>query len=186
MDLSGTFDTTNALSGIYLWIIFAYLSTTLNCDLQRLLMKNPIFIHIMGWTSFFFLFTLLDANNKTTMSIILIKTVFVYIMFVLMTKSKWYFVVPVLGILLIDQAIKKRVAIYSQNESTSKASVEAMKIQQAYISYWLNIVIIVLIIVGSLHYMYLQHIEYGKDFSFYKFFIGVNRKCKARTPKYVV
>lgn len=186
LDLSGTFDTTNALSGIYLWIIFGYLSTTLNCDLQRFLLKNPIFTHLMGWTAFFFLFTLLDTNNKTSFSIILIKTIFVYIMFVLMTKSKWYFVVPVLGILLIDQTIKKRVAILSQNEGISKNDLDATRERQALVSHWLNIAIIALIVLGTTHYMYIQYIEYGDKFSIYEFFVAVNRKCKARPPKYVV
>jgi hypothetical protein len=41
----------------------------------------------------------------------------------------------------------------------------------------------VMIIVGTIHYMYLQKLEYGKEFSFSKFFLGFGN-CKGVPPKY--
>lgn len=192
IDFSNTFDTTNALSGMYLWILFGYLATLLNCDLQRFLKSHPLVIHLVGLLTFFFLFTLIDGANKTSVVNIWIKTIFIYILFVLTTKSKWYFVVPVLIILLIDQTLKKHLSYKKQmaedpNTSTdNKLSADKIKQLEESVgkySAFINKAIIVIIIFGVIHYMYLQYIEYGSKFSFYKFFFGVTR-CKDKMPKY--
>lgn len=192
IDFSNTFDTTNALSGMYLWILFGYLAALLNCDLQRFLKSHPLVIHLVGLLTFFFLFTLIDGANKTSVVNIWIKTIFIYILFVLTTKSKWYFVVPVLIILLIDQTLKKHLSYKKQmaedpNTSTdNKLSADKIKQLEESVgkySAFINKAIIVIIIFGVIHYMYLQYIEYGSKFSFYKFFFGVTR-CKDKMPKY--
>jgi hypothetical protein len=191
IDFSNTFDTTNALSGMYLWILFGYLAALLNCDLQRFLKSHPIIIHLVGLLTFFFLFTLIDSANKTSVINIWIKTIFIYILFVLTTKSKWYFVVPVLVILLIDQTLKKDLSYKKQvaedKEATGKKLTpdEIKKLEEHVNQYssFINKAIIVIIICGVIHYMYLQYIEYGNKFSFYKFFLGVTR-CKDKMPVY--
>lgn len=180
-DFSGTFDTTNALSGMFLWLVFGYLSVLLNCDLQRFLQSHQIVLHMFGLVAFFFLFTLLDSNNSSSISLLWVKTVFVYILFILMTKSKWYFVIPVVVLLLVDQILKKNVTIKAASEGED--SVVSEKQFQKSATHYINICIIMLIIIGTLHYMYLQHVEYGKLFSFGKFFLGIT-KCKTRAPTY--
>lgn len=172
MDLSGTFDSTNALSGMFLWLIFGYLSTLLNCDLQRWLRKHPIFIHAFGLVAFFFLFTLIDSNNKTSIGIVWFKTVLIYILFVLMTKSKWYFVIPVLALLLIDQSFKKDLAIKKANSE----NVEKSERRQITLTKFINAFVIALIIIGTIHYAYLQKKQYKNAFSWIAFF-GI-KKCK--------
>lgn len=179
MDLSGTFDTTNALSGMFLWIIFGYLATMLNCDLQRFISMHPLFVHFMGLTAFFFLFTILDSQNKSSLNLIYLKTVLVYALFVMMTKSKWYFVVPVLMLLLVDQATKKQLAFDKAGGKDTSSQEE----RQEAITRILNVMIIVLIVIGTLHYMYLQYIEYGDKFSYFQFFFGMS-KCKRVSPNY--
>lgn len=180
VDLSGTFDTTNALSGMFLWLTFGYLSVLLNCDLQRFLQQHPLVLHAFGLIAFFFLFTLLDSSNDTSLGLLVLKNIIVYVLFVLMTKSKWYFVVPVVGLLLVDQVIKKRLNI---TEAAGNDSVQQQEFQKK-INMIINIMIITLIIVGSIHYMILQRIEYKNRFSFYKFFLGLT-VCKPVAPKYV-
>lgn len=179
LDLTGTFDSTNALTGMYLWLIFGYLSRMLNCDLQRFMSSSVLVTHLMGVTAFFFLFTVIDDNNssKATVGKIWIKTVFIYVLFMLMIKSKWYFVVPVLGLLLVDQTLKQRAKLGS-------SSPEEYENRVGRTSRALNNFIILIIVVGNLHYMYLQWLEYKKDFSFVKFFAGTTNKCKTVAPKY--
>lgn len=193
IDFSNTFDTTNALTGMYLWILFGYLAALLNCDLQRFMKSHPLVIHLVGLLTFFFLFTLIDSSNRTSVKNILIKTIFIYVLFVLTTKAKWYFVVPVLAILLIDQLLKKNLAYEKQLEEDAIVKsedhvdkIEKLEKQVKKYSDFINKLIIVLIIIGSLHYMYLQYIEYGSKFSFFKFFLGVSRKCKDKMPDYDV
>lgn len=179
MNLSGTFDTTYALSCMFLWLIFGFLTTMVNCDIQRFLKTNPIVFHCFGFIAFFFLFTLLDTNNKQSIGIIWLKSLVIYILFVLMTKSKWYFVLPIMALLLIDQSIKKQVAFKEANNE----NVENFKKIQSKITQVINIVIVVLIVIGVIDYIRLQRIEYKGKFSFYKFFITTNT-CKEKALNY--
>lgn len=158
---SQTFDTSFALSSMFLWIVFGFMAVTLNCDLQKLLRNNPFVLHLFGLLAFFFLFTLLDANNEKHVAVVWLKTFVIYILFVLMTKSKWYFVVPVLGLLLVDQTLKKQASF--------KKDPKYYEFQKRY-SDIINKVVIVVIIVGCLQYMWLQKQQHKNKFSFRKFF----------------
>lgn len=172
---SGSFDTTNALSGMFLWLIFSYLSTLLNCDLQRMLRHNPLWIHFFGVVAFFFLFTLLDSNNKTDIWIVWAKTVLLYVLFVLMTKSKWYFVLPVIVLLLMDQTIKKSIAL---REAREERPLDDMRAFQRTVTTVVNVLIVGLVLVGFAQYAYLQKLEYQERFSVYKLLFAVNHACK--------
>ena len=177
VDSSNTFDTTNALSSMYLWIIFAYLSTLLNCDLQRFIKSHPLVMHVVGLTAFFFLFTLLDSKNQTSLGLVWFKTLVIYVLFVLMTKSRWYFVVPVLGLLLLDQSLKRDIGF----KEASGKDVSIEKERQLAISHYLNILIIVLIFIGTAHYMFIQYNDHKKNFSLFTFFFGW-KNCKSIKP----
>ena len=134
---------------MFLWLIFSFLSIMVNCDVQRFIRTNPIFFHLIGLLAFFFLFTLLYSNNTSSIGIIWIKTVFIYLLFLCLIKSKWYFIIPVLGLLLIDQTIKKDIAFKLNKDPIRNLS------QQKKISQYINIVLITLIIIGTIHYMIL-------------------------------
>jgi hypothetical protein len=92
-----------------------------------------------------------------------------------MTKSKWYFVVPVLILLLVDQSYKKNVNFMKSKEE----DVTELETRSKQLSSVINIVIIALILIGTAHYMFLQYNEYGDKFSLYKFFVGWS-KCKEK------
>jgi hypothetical protein len=174
MDLSGTFDTTNALSAMFLWLIFGLMNSMINCDIQRFMANYPYLFHTFGFIAFVFLFTLLDTNNKSSILVIWAKSIFVYALFIMMTKSKWYFVVPVLVLLLIDQSLKKELAFQKQAGKDVKSFEET----QAKVSRWINVAIVVLIVVGTIQYMLLQANEYQEDFDMVKFFFTTSSKCK--------
>jgi cytochrome c biogenesis factor len=91
-----------------------------------------------------------------------------------MTKSKWYFILPALTLLLIDQLVKKNVAIKEANGE----KVDDLKKNQEMITKVINIAIIIIVFIGTLHYMLLQKMEYKENFNFKKFFLGLNKKCK--------
>lgn len=173
LDFSGTFDTTNAMSAMFLWIVFGFLASIINCDLQRIIAKNPIVIHLFGFTAFFFLFTMLDSNNKTSIEVVWFKSFFVYVLFVLMTKARWYFVLAVLALLLVDQSIKKDIAF----EKAGGKDVSVKEDRQRIVSQWVNKLIMVLIAVGVIHYAWRQRSKYGKNFNWFQFFFGVS-KCR--------
>lgn len=170
IDWSQSFDTSTALANMYLWLLFGFLATQLNCDLQRLMQQVPVVRHLVSLLAFFFLFTLIDSNNRSNLLTTWVKTVLVYILFVLTTKSKWFFAVPVLVLLLVDQSLKK----YAQGVKEPERQRE---LQQA--SKVLNAVVFVTIIAGTFDYMLRQKKEYKGRFSYTTFFLGSNRACKA-------
>jgi hypothetical protein len=168
---SGTFDTTNALAGMFLWLIFGFLSHLINCDLQRFLLTNPYWIHFFGIVAFFFLFALVDTNS-TSIGNVWFKTILVYILFIFMTKARWFFAVPVLILLVITQSIKKDIEIKNKNNQDTKK----LELAEDKITGILQILIIILIFVGSAHYMFKQYHDHGKNFTLWKFFFKPN-KC---------
>jgi hypothetical protein len=155
-----TFDTTVAISGLYLWLLFSYLAAMMNCDLQRLMQKNTLFKHLVAIIAFFFLFTVIDANNKAHVGIIWLKTLFVYVLFLMMIKSKWYFTFPVLFILLVDQTIKAHISYLEKNGTVG--DIEYYQNIRAV----LNIIIIVLTVLGFVHYIFRKKSQFGSSFSF--------------------
>ena len=165
------FETTDALSLIILWIVFGYLTVLLNCDLQRLMLKNPMFLHVMALIVFFFLFTTLDPNNTGDFGMLVVKTLFVYVVFILITKSKWYFALPVILLLLVDQLLKRWEALSGTEPS------ERITQNQWYI-YTSRGLISLLVALGTLDYARIQKLEYGKKFSWYTFFFGLSNQCK--------
>lgn len=173
--LQRTFEATNALSNMYLWLLFGFLSTLVNCDLQRLLRSSRLVLHLTSIIAFFFLFTLIDSDNNASLLTTWSKTLVVYVLFLLTTKSKWYFAVPVLGLLLLDQSIKKHV---QYKVAQGDAGDETHLWERA--GRWINYATYALIFVGALHYMVLQKREYGDDFSFGKFIFGSGQPCKAK------
>lgn len=174
--LHWTLDITNALTGVYVWILFGFLSSMLNCDLQRFLRANPLFIHLIGFISVFLLFTLLESKDEFNLMFLVVKTIIVYFLFLFMTKSKWYFTFPVLIMLMLDQIIKKQIEIQKRKGEES--------IKQEQFTNVLTYIIIFCIIFGTLHYIYLQKLEYKNKFSLYKFLLMTNIKCKKKMPFY--
>jgi hypothetical protein len=157
------FDVRTAIAGLYLWLLFGFLSSIVSCDIKLLMTNNVYFRHFVGIISFFLLFTVIDKDNDMDIISIWIKTCFIYFIFLLMTKSKWYFSIPVLLLLLVDQSFKFQI------EFTQKVDPKSNKInyyenirKKVYIS------IIVLIVIGFIHYAIRQYKEFGSKFSFAK------------------
>lgn len=161
-----TFETTSALSAFYLWIAFSYLTGFLNCDIQRFIREHPITQHIIAILTFFFLFTVLDSKNDVGITVIWVKTLFVYFVFIALIKSKWYFVLPSLGLLIADQTIKMHIN-YIEKRNEPKEKIDRMRKARRII----NIVNIVTITLGFAHYLVKQVRDKKDDFSMYKFFL---------------
>lgn len=165
---SKTFGMKYALSALYLWLLFGYLSSMVGCDLQRWMTKNQSFRHIIGIIAFFLLFTLFSENNDNHILSVLIKTVAVYFVFILMTKSKWYFSIPTLLLLVVDQGLKYQ-STYLKKQ---KKSYETLDTIRSYIDYAL----VALIIFGFVSYGIRQKNTFGDKFSFLKLLFS--NKCR--------
>lgn len=181
MITQGVFDTSVALSGLYLWMLFGYLATMMNCDLQRFIKTNVLFRHFIAVASFFFLFTVIDSDNKAPIHIIWMKTLFVYCLYILAIKSKWYFAVPVIGLLLIDQTIKIHVK-YINNNAENDDSKDAAKETENYNSIRSNINTFIIFIIGAgfIHYIFRKYRQFGSKFSLYKLITSESCSMKER------
>jgi len=175
-----------AIAGLYLWLLFGFLSSIVSCDIKRLMTHNVFFRHVVGVISFFLLFTVIEPDNEMDVVSIWIKTFYIYLIFLLMTKSKWYFSIPVLLLLLVDQSLKFQISFEKQKEVKEKGengenvkeieNVEKVEngengstiVRYENIRNKLNVSIIALIVVGFLHYTYRQYNVFGPKFSLVK------------------
>ena len=124
-------DTSDALTGLYLWLLFGFLSTMVNCDIQKLMIENQMFRHLCGVLAFFLLFTILNKNRRNHVFTIWQKTIYLYVLFLMLIKSKWYFSIPILTLLIIDQSIKAHIS-YLNNINPSDNNINYyMKIREA-------------------------------------------------------
>lgn len=141
--------------------------------MQLWMKDNVVFRHFVGIVAFFFLFTVLDQKNQRGIKEVWTKTIIVYAVFVLMTKSKWYFSLPVLILLVIDQNIRihvqdiKKRSANDGNETTRKYE----EMQRA-----IDVLLGILVVMGAGHYAYRQKKEFKDDFGWNKFFLM--SKCK--------
>ena len=108
-------------------------------------------------------------------------TLFLYIFYVLLTKNKWYFSIPIILLVLIDQTIlsenKYLEKIMSENndENNDKNISNTIKNYEKYRLY-LQYTIIGLIIIGFIHYLIRQKIKFKNKFNLFTFIFDV--KCK--------
>lgn len=172
--LTDTFDSKEALSALYLWLLFGFLSSMVSCDMQRWMKDNATFRHFIGIIAFFFLFTVIDRKNKQSVAHVWTKTLFVYFLFILMIKSKWQFSVPVLALLIVDQSIRVQVDYLERTTSDSKENAVTIDKWNQLRSV-LSIILGVLIVAGVIHYAIRQKAEHGSKFSWSTFFF--TSKC---------
>jgi len=169
-----TFDTSTALAGLMLWLLFGFFTSLLGCDLQRLVSQNMYVKHFLTLLSFFFLFTLLDPGNKAGIGKVWLKTVAVYLLFVASTKSKAWASIAVVVLLIIDQTIKMQANYIADSEDPDKDA------KLSRYNQWrkaLYAAIVVIIVAGFVHYLKYQYDEYGNDFDLAKFILGTT-KCR--------
>jgi len=163
------FDARTAIAGLYLWLLFGFLSNIVSCDIKRFMNDNIYFRHFVGLISFFLLFTITDQNNDNDLNItsIWINTFFVYFVFLMMTKSKWYFSIPVLLLIVIDQSYRFQIEFIQKEKKQSIKQTNRVKSYEKIRKY-LYAAIIILIVVGFIHYAVRQYSHFGSKFSFTK------------------
>lgn len=164
-------DARTALMGFYLWLLFGFLSSIINCDIKRLMTTNPYIRHIVGIISLFLLFTVVETENELNIFSIWTKTFFIYFIFLLMTKSKWYFSIPVFLLLIIDQSLKFQIMFEEKRKTNKEVIMRYENIRNN-----LYIIILGVIVAGFLHYAAIQYNYYGSRFSLVKLFLHNN--CK--------
>jgi len=170
--MTTTFDTQSSMAALYLWLVFGYLGVMLNCDIQRFIRENAVIRHVMGIIAFYFLFTVIDSSNTSPVWIVFLKTVGVYVLFVLATKSRWQFAVTTLVLLFADQIIKNHMEyLKKKNNPQDSASLETFqKVRTVLLA-----CIVAVVLSGTVEYFIKQRRDHGQDFNTATFFLGKNR-----------
>jgi hypothetical protein len=163
-----TTDITTLLIAFYLSILIGYKSV-LNCDIQRLLNKNPYINHLVTFFCCFFLLSIFYQTNESIEKIWLI-TFITYIFLMLFLKTTTEIVGVVFVLLIIDQNVK--MTISSKLQKDPNTDVKGLNKLRNYIFYG-NII---LVIIGFSLYFLKQRKEHPTDFSYLTFIFG-NESC---------
>jgi len=175
-------DITNSLMVFYIIMTAGFFGNFFSCDLQRLFTNNIMSKHILAFISAFFVITLVDQNKKRSIPEMLKFTMIIYVIYILSTKAKALFVLPMLIILFIDQLIKTQLDILKEQQNSDKKeqfqsdpiwyeNIPFLEEQRTYLSY----IIIGLIVLGVTHYYVRARLEFGDEFDHAKFFLGTKQ-----------
>ena len=85
----------------------------------------------------------------------------------MMTKSKWYFSIPVLLLIVIDQSYRFQIEFIQKEKKQSIKQTNRVKSYEKIRKY-LYAAIIILIVVGFIHYAVRQYTQFGNNFSIMK------------------
>lgn len=180
----------DALLIFYIILMARFFENFFSCDLQRLFLYNVYAKHIIAFISAFFLITLVDqdASKAKNISELFLTTFKIYALYIMSTKAKAYFVLPMIIVLFIDQVLKIQIDIMERAHDEKEAMedlatkidaktkkqerIDILKRIRAYLTY----VIVTLIVVGMLHYYVRARLEFKDQFSHSAFFFGT-RKC---------
>jgi hypothetical protein len=156
-----------------------FLAETFPCRLQNVLRNNMTVKHLFGlFTMIFFVVLTSGIKNKNILNIIK-NAVFLYIIFMLITKCQkhlFFIIIVLLGTTYIINIIKEQ-----EIENNKKEFDENKDNIYDTITFILYIAIFIFIIVGVLLYVGEKKIEYKKNFNYITFFIG-RPSCKGESP----
>lgn len=153
------------IAAFYLWLLFGYLSDTVGCDIQRLMRKNGVFRHFVALLTFIIVFSLFENGEESKPSYyFIVNAIVLYVFFVLLSKNKKEFAIPVLLLICIERLLDNEVGRQDLESSDGLAM-------------FLNvfrIILFVIIVTGFLSYLYKQRKDKKEDFTFYKFLFSTD------------
>jgi phosphatidylglycerophosphate synthase len=126
----------------------------------------------MAFTAFFFLITVVDTNNKVSLGVTWLKTLVVYMLFVMTTKAKLPAILAIVLLLIVDLSLKTHIQYVQRNNPDQEQSPSRYEKYRTYTQYMLYAVIVL----GFLHYAFYQEKSYGNNFSLSTFLFGTG-KC---------
>ena len=164
------------LFSIVLVISVNFLGTLLPCRFQNIIENNMIVKHLFGFFIALFLILLSTPFIEKDFTIIL-KSLLVYAIFILMTKTDIYVFLILLFISVASYSLVIIKTQYIEQNNIGKyKSDKTIKTINTIVRVLYNFFIIILL-VGVVVYMGEQKIEYKNNFSYVKFFLG-NSSCK--------
>jgi hypothetical protein len=146
------------------------------CQLRRVLDNNLILKHMMVYLTITFLIVLLENIPDKNLYKIFSISFYLYVIFILISKTEYGFFVPILIITAIIYILfLKREELNKQAELASKKEKEELEKKHDIIiklNNLLIIVIFILTIIGFFVYMGRKKFEYKNNFNYLTFIFG--------------
>jgi Ca2+/Na+ antiporter len=143
------------------------------------MLNNNYLKQIAALISIFLLFVVIDKDSNKNSFMLIKYTLIVYLFYLLLTKNKWYFIVPVILFMVIYQFLKVEINFLTNKHKKSHEKDKSIseKIHN-YTKYLNNIewIIVILIVLGFIHYLIRQKLEFKKRFNFVKLLL--TNTCK--------
>ena len=166
----------DALKVVAVVMIIVYISSTgkvselINCSVRNLIERHLWLRHVVFIISIFLIRSLVIFEKQypdSSLSRIWVFTFSVYFLFILATKSKWYFVVPAIALLFLSENLK----IYDDLD------------EYAMLRSGMFYAAMGLVLVGFFHYFAFQKQKRGKTFRLYNFWFGTKEGCDSLTKQ---
>lgn len=193
VDIKNILLNTNLFS-IFIFILIVsanFLAEVFPCRLQYALRNNMVLKHIFGFFTMIF-FVALSTNSNKDILIIMQNSFFLYILFILISRThiySFYFILLFLAIAYIINLMKQNNENDKKDSNEKDSNEKQSKEEQNYIldnsddiTYFLYIGVLIVIFIGVLLYMGEKKIEYKNNFNYFTFFIG-KAHCKEESPK---
>lgn len=146
------------------------------CRLRHAFETNLFLKHLMGFLTITFLVVLLEEIPNKNLVRIFTLSFYLYIVFIIISKTEYGFFVPILGLIAIIYVLYlKREELHKEAEKASKDDKEKIEKNYSMIINVNNILIIfvlILSILGFLIYMGRKKYEYKNKFSYLTFIFG--------------
>ena len=157
-----------------------FLAQLFPCRIQEVLQDNMLIKHIFGFLTlvFFVVTDVKQVEKSNSLTTLLSKSVLIYAIFVMTTRTSTPFFLAILVMLGIQYILTIRKMFVTKSNDT--AEVKQQKIKQAEMfQRYAYYIAIILIIFGFLNYLGSKKVEHGKNFSYYKFML--QPECTGRT-----
>lgn len=147
---------------MFLSVVGNFLDTMLPCQTQKLIRRNALMRNIIAFITIYFVidYTSLKVSNPVEH---FKSSVFIYGLFVLFTKSILFFSIMSIVLLSINYVIGNFIKYNNFNHKPTQHLESLEK--------YINVVIVINIIIGFIHYVYKQ-LKEQKRFNVFKFIIG--------------
>ena len=155
-----------------------YIGETFSCSIQNKLNNNMILKHILGIMTMYFFVTFVDNSNKNKNPIYgILIACGLYIWFIFISRTNRNIVFYILIIIFIMYVLNIYRQYYQEKHKKEKIKDKRLIDIFYLVNQILFYISIILTIYGFILYLGEKKYEYGKKFTYYKFFLGVP-KCK--------
>lgn len=147
---------------MFLSVIGNFLDTMLPCQTRKIIKQQSLLRHVLAFITIYFVIDYTSTKIVNPLNHFK-NSIFIYILFILFTKSVLFFSIISIVLLSINYVIGNYIEYNNYKHEPVEHLVKTENV--------INIVIILNIVIGVVHYIYKQ-LKEQKEFNSYKFIIG--------------